>query len=315
MKPMRWLAVAVSLGFAALPTHSQSQTAGSITLASSSATVTSFGGSSRVISAETGIVDRDIVTTALNGTATLESTSGWSATLGEKTCASVKTEIVMGGPSPVFARVLRLLSGSLTWKVNRGAVAWLSTPCGMLKASDTTAMKVSFADGTLTVETEGGSVDLSGGTATVTLKGGQVVRVHYSKLTGAFSFEVVEDNGNAIDIEVGKTTVHATKGDAFDVHVSAGGHSEVFVSKGLVQVSGPDKRMVELGPGQTEIVVGGGEGAVKGMETLTKRGAFDEMIRDSRWYNYLESQYRSGYQRSLFFENSSSIKSTVISGS
>ncbi len=268
MKPMRWLAVALSLGIAALPTHSQSRSAASITVTSSNATITSFGGSSRIISTPTAITDRDVISTGLNAGAALDSSTGWSASIGQNSRTAVRTEVVMGGPSPVFARVLELMKGSLTWKVQKGAAAWLRTPCGMLKASDTAKVKISFADNTLTIENvgEGGSVDFSGNTATITLKGGQVIRVHYSTLTSTFAVEVLEDNGNAVDIEIGKTTIHATKGDAFEVKIQ-NDHAEVSVSKGLVQVSGPDKRMVEVGPGQTEIVVGGAEGAVKGTGT------------------------------------------------
>jgi ferric-dicitrate binding protein FerR (iron transport regulator) len=260
----RVFAVVLVLGLAALPSHSQSSTAASLTVASTNATITSFAGGARVISAETSLLDRDTIATGLKGSALVSSVTGWTASLAADTRAAIRTEAVSGGPAPVFARVLELLSGSLTWKVARGSASWLRTPAGLLKAADAATINISFADNVLTIQSQDGTVELVGNTADVKLKGGQWVRVHFSPRSNTFSVEIIEDNGNAIDIEIGKTLIHATKGDAFEVQIQAG-HADVRVTRGLVQVSGPDRqRMIEVGPGQTETVVNGGEGAIRG---------------------------------------------------
>lgn len=252
------LVAAFTLAASAYP---QAQTA-SLTL-TGSATVTSLAGVSRSIDAPASLSDRDTIATALGQTASIASSTGWSAALTQDTRATVRTEAVLGGPAPVFARVLEILNGSLTWKVEKGAAGFLRTPAGILSAQSATKVTVSFADGVLTIHTEEGTVELTGNTADVKLKAGQWIRVSFSPRSNTFFFEILEDGGNAVDIEIGKTLIHANKGDAFEIAIQAG-HADVRVTKGLIQVSGPDKRMVEVGPGQTETVVNGGEGAVRG---------------------------------------------------
>jgi hypothetical protein len=224
------------------------------------ATVTSFAGLTRT--AASPLLDRDVVATGLDGSARLVSSTGWTAELGPSTRAELRTEPVAGGASPLFARLLDLTAGSLKWSVSRGAQGWLRTPAGLLQATGST-ITVSFADGVLSIKTEDGEVQLTGNSADVRLRAGQWLRVHFTPLNLLFSFEIIEDNGTPIDIIVGATVVHSTKGDGFEIQI-IGDHADVRVLRGLIQVAGPNKRIEEVVPGVTITVVNGAIGAIRG---------------------------------------------------
>jgi len=266
------ITLALALAFCAAPAWPQTaSTPSTIHLSGTDATVTSFAGVTRDASAAIGLFDRDAIATGLNGSAKVVSSTGWTAMLGPSTAAALRTEPISGGVSPVFARVLDLSGGSIRWTVAKGATGWLRTPAGLLKAAAST-VTVSFADGVLSIQSEDGEVQLTGNTADVKLKAGQWLRVHFSIINVLFTFEVIEDNGNPIDIVVGLTIVHATKGDLFEIQI-INLHADVRVTKGLIQVSGPDKRVEEVGPGFTITVINGGTGAVRGEgPKLLKKG-------------------------------------------
>ena len=163
----------LALAFCAAPAWPQTApTPSTIRLTGTDATVISFAGFARDASSAIGLVDRDSIATGLEGSATVVSSTGWTAAFGPSSAAVLRTEPIMGGASPIFARVLDFSSGSLRWTVAKGATGWLRTPAGLLQGAAST-ITVSFADGVLSIQTEDGEVQLTGNTADVKLKAGQ----------------------------------------------------------------------------------------------------------------------------------------------
>jgi hypothetical protein len=227
--------------------------AGDVTLTSIAGTVALDKDATR------SVADRDTIATGARGAATLSSSLGWSAALGASARATLRTEAVSIGASPVYQRVLALEAGSLTWTVSSKTPVYLRTPVAMIKAQDAVKLKVDFVNGKLTVETEEGTVQVQGNTAHVQLKTGQRVMINYSPGNQRLHFVVLEDNGQPIDIQVGKVTIHATEGDEFSATVF-GEHMDIAVDKGVVVVTGPDQSTTEVSAGSTETIVGGAVG-------------------------------------------------------
>jgi len=270
---MRIAALVVALALCAVPAWPQSGSAtlAVVQLSGTNATVTSFGGIARDATASTRLLDRDAIATGLNGSATIASSSGWSVELGSSTRATLRTEPVAGGASPIFAHVLDLAEGSLKASVARGATAWLRTSVGMVTAQDAAKFTISYVNGTISVLTEHGEVTIEAGKRTyVKLKTGEQVDIGFDPVNNVFFCEVNNDAGRPIEFVIGNTVIRANKGDKFQTKVE-NKHADVRVLEGDVDVTGPDKRTLRVSKGQSEVIVNGGIGAVGGPAGSHKR--------------------------------------------
>lgn len=292
LRPAVLLASAGLAILAAAPTWPQSAAvARGVSLsAAAEVNLTDWTGRTESIAADATrlLADRDVLATGLAGSGTVASPAGWTAALGASTRVSLRTEALAVGSRVEFHRMLDLTEGSLTWHVKSNGPSFLRTPVGLLSA-DAAKVNVSYANGKLNIETADGAVELDGKTAHVVLKSGQRLIVSYMERTGSFHVEMLEDDGNPVDVVIGKTTLHLTKGDIVDA-APVGEHLDVRVAAGVVQLTGPDNRTLEGSPGAVETVVGGGVGAV-GRDGASKRAR-----QDLRWRHWLEPRRRGAFR-------------------
>ncbi|MBI2932217.1 MAG: hypothetical protein HYY16_11245 [Planctomycetes bacterium] len=136
---------------------------------------------------------------------------------------------------------------------------------GMAAARDAVRVAVSVKEGKIRVDAEGGAavVEFAGVSAHVQLVGGQRFDVGFDARSREFHVEILEDADGAIDVGIGETLVHSTRGDIFDARV-LGEHLDVMVRRGLVHVMGPDRRSQEVSQGGQILVGGGARGAIHG---------------------------------------------------
>jgi hypothetical protein len=279
---MRLVALAVAVVLCSAPAWPQSgPTHSTIQLTGTGATVTSFAGTSREVSSSTNLLDLDTIATGINGSAKVVSSTGWTAELGASTRAVIRTVPIAGGPSPIFARVLDLSEGSLTWSVAKGAMGRLDTPVGSITAQDATQVKISYSNGLVSVVTQWGESTFSAGsTYLAKLPSGQMVDIGFDAVNNVFYCKVLGDgdphlgghvpSGPPVDFVIGKTVVRADKGDEFQTKVDHK-HADVRVLKGSVDVKGPDGLSQSVGVGQYGLVINGGVGAVGGPQGSYKK--------------------------------------------
>ena len=127
-------------------------------------------------------------------------------------------------------------------------------------------VRISVKDQKVRVESETGvaEVDFADAAAHIRLTGGARLTVSFDSRADAFHVEILEDAEAPIDLAIGKTLIHTTRGDVFDARV-IGEHLEVAVDRGVVQVTGPDGKSAEIVQSNRITVSGGGLGAIHGV--------------------------------------------------
>ncbi len=194
----------------------------------------------------------DLDTVVASGDASLKAPL-WTARLSRGTRGVLRTEFLQGQ----FFRLFELLEGSV--KLDG---AWALRAGTLVVRAQAASVEASYKNGILVIKVgDGDTVLITGTSASITLKNGQRLQISYDPATGTFTIVVDEDNGQPIDVKIGKTTFQVSKGDDVTAKVS-GDNLIVNAISGDVSLVGPDGNLVSVPQGGQTTVVGGGKGAV-----------------------------------------------------